>query len=75
VAKFQRIDTPDNARELGRQRMLEPRLHALTLLQSLGNDDRLGEKVVGKLNVEGQIETYGTLSDIGAPVIHVLIAL
>ena len=74
-AKFQRIDPPDNARELGRQRVLQLRLHALPLLQSLGDDHGLGEEVVGKLNVEGQIEPHGALSDIGAPVVHVLIAL
>ena len=74
-AELQRVHSPDNARELGRQRPLQLRLHPLALLQPLGDHHGLGEKVVGKLNVEGQIEPYGTLPDIGAPVVHVLVAL
>ena len=74
-AELQRIDPPDNVRELGRQRVLNLRLDPLALLQSLGDDNRLAEKVIGQLNIERQIETYGALPDIGAPVVHVLIGL
>ena len=74
-AEFERIDPPDNARKLGRQRLLQLGLHTLALLQSLGDDHGLGEKVVGELDVEGQIEADGALPDIGGPVVHVLIAL
>ena len=74
-AELQWVDPPDNVRELGRQRLLELRLDPLALLQSLGDDHGLAEKVIGQLNVERQIETYGTLPDIGAPVIDIRITL
>ena len=74
-AELERVDPPDNARELGRQRLLQLRLHALALLESLGDDHGLGEKVVRELHVEGQIEPDGALPDIGAPMVDVLIVL
>ena len=74
-AELERVDPPDSARELVRERLLQPRLHALALLESLGDDDRLREKVVRELHVQRQIKPDGPLSDIGAPVIDVLIVL
>jgi hypothetical protein len=73
-AELQRINR-DKVREFIGERVLNLRLDPLALLQSLGDDNRLAEKVIGQLNVERQIETDGTLPDIGAPVVHVLIAL
>ena len=69
-----RVDAPDNAREVRRQRSLELGLDPLALLQSLGDDHGLREKVVGELDVEGQIEPHRALSDISAPVVDVRIA-
>jgi len=40
----------------------------------LGDDDRLSKEVVRQLNVERQVESDRTPSDIGAPVIDVGIA-
>ena len=74
-AELQRVDPPDSVREIGRQRLLELRLHAFALLESLGDDDGLGEKVVRQLHVQGQVEPDGALPDIGAPMIDVLIVL
>jgi hypothetical protein len=64
LAQLQRIDPPDNVREFIGERVLNLRLNPLALLQSLGDDDRLAEKVIGQLNVERQIETYGALPDL-----------
>ena len=50
-------------------------LYTLALLQSLGDDHRLGEKVVGQLDIERQIEPDGALTDIRGPMVHVLIVL
>jgi hypothetical protein len=59
-AELQRIDPPDDARELNRQRLLEPRLYPFTLLHA-GDDHRLCEEVVQELNIERQVESYGAL--------------
>ena len=42
--------------------------------QPLGDDHELGEEVVGELDVQRQVEADGALADIGAPMVHVLIA-
>ena len=73
--ELQRVDPTDDVRKIGRQRSLELRLHAFALLESLGDDHGLREKVVRELHVQGQIEPDRALPDIGAPVIDVLIVL
>ena len=74
-AKLERVDAPDDTREAGGERLFQPRLHALALLESLGDDHSLGEKVVRELRVQGQVEPDGALAHIGAPTIDVLIVL
>lgn len=44
--QLERIDPADEARKLGRQGVLELRLQALVLFQSLGDHHELGEEVV-----------------------------
>ena len=55
------------------QRLLQPRLDALALLQSFGDDHELREEVVGELDIERQIEANGALSDVCTPMVDVLI--
>ena len=55
-SQFQGVDPPDDARELGRKRLLQPGLDALALFQALRHDHGLGEEVVRKLQVERQVE-------------------
>ena len=43
-AKLERIDAPDDTREAGGQLFFQPRLHALALLESLGDDRQPGRK-------------------------------
>src|SRR5208283_5568835 len=74
-AELERVDPPDSARELVLERLLQPRLHALALLKSLGDDDSLREKVIRELHVQGQIEPDGALPDISAPMIDVRVVL
>ena len=74
-AEPQRRDPADHAREILRERRLEPRLQPLARCHVLGDDDRLGEEVVRQLDVERQIEADRAAADIGAPVLDVGIAL
>src|SRR3954465_1998967 len=47
-SQFKGVDPSDDARELGRKRLLQPGLDALALVQALGHDHGLREEVVRK---------------------------
>ncbi len=68
------VDPANDVRKRGFQRLFELRLHPIALPQPFGDDDGLGEEIVGQLNVKRQIEPHGALPDIGGPMVHVLIA-
>src|SRR5882724_4714441 len=50
-------------------------LEALSRFKALGDDHRLGKKIVDELHIERQIKSDGSLTDIGRPMVDFGVAL
>ena len=66
--ELQRTDARHDVVEIRcRECLLESGLDTRALLEAFGDDDGLGEEVVGELGVERQIEAHRALPDVEAP--------
>src|SRR3954453_18352235 len=74
-SQFKGVDPTDDARELGRKRLLQPGLDAFPLFQALRHNHSLGEEVVRELQVKRQVEPNRAPAHIGAPALHVRVRL
>ena len=65
--QLQRRHPSDDLREALGQQLFESRLESFARLDVVGHDNGLGEEGVGQLDVQGQIEADGALTDVAAP--------